>query len=59
MIGWQPESGRKAADRIRSLHLHTDLSEIVTMLSLSKAKTGGLGRLCATVTVYNEILDCW
>ena len=59
MIGWQAESGRKAADRIRSLHRHTDLSEIVTMLSLSKAKTGGLGRLCSTVTVHDEILDCW
>ena len=40
----------------QELDLHTDLSEIVAMLSLSKAKTGGLNQFCSTVTVHNEIL---
>lgn len=40
----------------QALDLHTDLSDIVAMLSLSKAKTGGQSRFCSTVTVHNEIV---
>ena len=40
----------------QALGLHTDLSEIVAMLSLSQARTGGLSRFCSAVTLHNEIL---
>lgn len=40
----------------RELKLHTDFSEIVSLLCLQKAKTGGLTRIASAVTVHNEIL---
>ncbi|MDT8860734.1 TauD/TfdA family dioxygenase [Alkalihalobacillus sp. MEB130] len=39
------------------LPFHTDLSDVVGLLSLRKAKSGGLSSLVSAVTVYNEILE--
>ncbi len=40
----------------QDLSLHTDLSEIVSLLSLATAKTGGLSQFASAVTIHNEIL---
>lgn len=39
------------------LPYHTDLSDVVGLLSLRKAKSGGLSSLVSVVTAYNEILE--
>jgi hypothetical protein len=39
------------------LPYHTDLSDMVGLLSVRKAKEGGLSSLVSAATVYNEILD--
>ncbi len=57
MMDFSHEDPNARAYRNRQeLDLHTDLSEIVATLSLSKAKTGGASRFCSLVTVHNEIL---
>ena len=38
------------------LPYHTDLSDVVGLLSIRKAKSGGLSSLVSAATVYNEIL---
>ncbi len=40
-----------------NLPYHTDLSDVVGLLSLRKAKTGGLSSLSSGMTLYNEILE--
>ena len=40
----------------QDLSLHTDLSEIVSLLCLATAKTGGLSQFASIVTIHNEIL---
>lgn len=40
----------------QDLSLHTDLSEIVSLLSLAAAKSGGLSQFASVVTIHNEIL---
>ena len=54
-FSWQDPNARAYRNR-QELDLHTDLSEIVATLCLSKARTGGASRFCSTVTVYNEVL---
>ncbi|WP_240373957.1 TauD/TfdA family dioxygenase [Bacillus piscicola] len=39
------------------LPYHTDLSDVVGLLSLRKAKTGGESSLVSAITIYNEILE--
>lgn len=39
------------------LPYHTDLSDVVGLLSIRKAKSGGMSSLVSAVTVYNEILN--
>lgn len=39
------------------LPYHTDLSDVVGLLSLRKAKSGGLSSLVSVITAYNEILE--
>lgn len=39
------------------LPYHTDLSDVVGLLSVRKARTGGLSSLVSAATVYNEILE--
>lgn len=39
------------------LPYHTDLSDVVGLLSLRKAKSGGLSSLVSVATAYNEILE--
>jgi len=46
----------RAYRNARKLGLHTDLSEIVSLFSLAKAKRGGLTRIASATTVHNEIL---
>ncbi len=38
------------------LPYHTDLSDVVGLLSIRKAKSGGLSSLVSAATIYNEIL---
>ena len=57
MMDFSHEDPNARAYRNRQeLDLHTDLSEIVATLSLSKAKSGGASRFCSMATVHNEIL---
>lgn len=39
------------------LPYHTDLSDVVGLLSIRKAKQGGLSSLVSAATVYNQILE--
>ncbi|MDP1007545.1 TauD/TfdA family dioxygenase, partial [Klebsiella pneumoniae] len=39
------------------LPYHTDLSDLVGLLSIKKAKEGGLSSLVSAATIYNTILD--
>lgn len=39
------------------LPYHTDMSDVVGLLSIRKAKTGGLSSLVSTAAVYNAILE--
>ena len=39
------------------LPYHTDLSDVVGLLSLRKAKTGGLSSLVSAISAYNEIIE--
>lgn len=39
------------------LPYHADLSDVVGLLSLRKAKSGGLSSLASAMTLYNEILE--
>jgi len=50
------DSNARAYRNARELGLHTDFSEIVSLLSLSRAKRGGLSRIASATTVHNEIL---
>ncbi|MDV6379468.1 TauD/TfdA family dioxygenase [Sporosarcina sp. GW1-11] len=40
-----------------NLPYHADLSDVVGLLSLRKAKSGGLSSLASGMTLYNEILE--
>ncbi|KZR60054.1 TauD/TfdA family dioxygenase [Pseudobacillus badius] len=39
------------------LPYHTDLSDVVGLFSLRKAKSGGLSSLASAMTLYNEVLE--
>lgn len=39
----------------KNLDVHTDTADIVGLLCLQKAKSGGLSRIASSVTVYNEL----
>ena len=41
----------------QTLSMHTDLSEIVSLLSLSTAKSGGLSQFSSLITIDNEIIE--
>lgn len=40
----------------KELMLHTDLTEIIGMLSIRKAPTGGMSRYASAMTIHNEML---
>jgi hypothetical protein len=40
----------------KALAVHTDTADIVGLLCLKKAKSGGLSRIASSVAVYNELL---
>ena len=41
----------------QTLSMHTDLSEIVSLLSLSTANKGGLSQFSSLITIHNEIVE--
>lgn len=41
----------------RELTLHTDLSDIVSLCSLQKSKTGGFSRFASAITIHNDMLQ--
>lgn len=41
---------------LRELHMHTDSYEIVGLMSVRKAKAGGLSGLVSSLSIHNEIL---
>ena len=41
----------------QTLSMHTDLSEIVSLLSLSTAKSGGLSQFSSLITIHNEVVE--
>ena len=41
---------------LRELHMHTDSYEIVGLMSVRKAKSGGLSGLVSSLSIHNEIL---
>ncbi|MEM8686453.1 MAG: TauD/TfdA family dioxygenase [Pseudomonadota bacterium] len=52
----QNDPNARAYRNKQDLSLHTDLSEIVSLLSLACAKTGGLSQFASVVSIHNEIL---
>lgn len=36
---------------------HTDPGDVVTLLCVQKARSGGLSRIASTMAIYNEVLD--
>ncbi|HZP13139.1 MAG TPA: TauD/TfdA family dioxygenase [Nevskiaceae bacterium] len=40
----------------KALAVHTDTADVVGLLCLKKAKSGGLSRIAPSVTVFNEVL---
>lgn len=40
----------------KSLDVHTDAADVVGLLCLQKAKTGGLSRIVSAVAVFNELM---
>ncbi len=41
---------------LRELHMHTDSYEVVGLMSVRKAKSGGLSGLVSSLAIHNEIL---
>ena len=41
---------------LRELHMHTDSYEVVGLMSVRKAKSGGLSGLAPSLSIHNEIL---
>jgi len=41
---------------LRELHMHTDSYEVVGLMSVRKAKSGGLSGLASSLAIHNEIL---
>jgi hypothetical protein len=49
------ELGVRGYETSGQLLFHTDFSDLVGLLSLSQARTGGLSRIASAVTVHNEL----
>jgi len=56
-IGNSKEKTTRVYETNAYLPYHTDLSDVVGLLSIRKAKQGGLSSLVSAATVYNEILE--
>jgi len=52
----QDDPNARAYRNNKELTLHTDLSDIVSLLSLSTAAEGGMSQFVSAVTIHNEIL---
>ncbi|MEQ8654478.1 MAG: TauD/TfdA family dioxygenase [Kiloniellales bacterium] len=52
----QNDPNARAYRNNKELDLHTDLSDIVSLLSLAKAAEGGSSQFVSALTVHNEIL---
>jgi alpha-ketoglutarate-dependent taurine dioxygenase len=46
----------RGPDTNGGLNFHTDYADIVGLLCLGRAKTGGLSRIASSVTLHNELL---
>ncbi|MDK2778032.1 MAG: TauD/TfdA family dioxygenase [Pseudomonadota bacterium] len=55
-VGDPSERNTRVYETNAYLPYHTDLSDVVGLLSIRKAKSGGLSSLVSAATVYNEIL---
>lgn len=51
------DTNARAYRNARELGLHTDFSEIISLLCLCKAKSGGATRIASASAVHNEILE--
>ncbi|QIZ07749.1 TauD/TfdA family dioxygenase [Priestia megaterium] len=58
-VGKDYNDNRKVRGYETNVHLdyHTDLADVVGLLSLRKAKSGGLSSIASAVAIYNEILE--
>jgi len=50
------ELGVRGPDTNGQLNFHTDYADIVGLLCLGRAKSGGLSRIASSVTLHNELL---
>lgn len=55
-VGDPKQPGTRVYETSAYLPYHTDLSDVVGLLSVRKAREGGLSSLVSAATVYNEIL---
>lgn len=53
----EADKNARAYRSARGLGLHTDFSEIVSLLSLAKAKQGGLTRIASAAAIHNAIFE--
>jgi hypothetical protein len=53
MSGKTPVQGKQSNNYFR---LHTDRTDVITLLSIRKASKGGCSRVTSAVSVYNELL---
>ena len=55
-VDFRSDSGARGYQTRLKLPYHTDSSDVVGLLCLHPAKTGGASSLASTTTVWNEIL---
>jgi hypothetical protein len=56
-IGDQKQKMTRVYETNAYLPYHSDLSDVVGLLSIRKAKTGGLSSIVSSSTIYNQILE--
>ena len=54
MTGETPKGGKQTNNHFR---LHTDRCDVISLMSLRTAPTGGASRVCSAPAVYNAILE--
>jgi len=54
MTGETPKGGKQTNNHFR---LHTDRCDVISLMSLRAAPTGGASRVCSAPAVYNAILE--
>lgn len=56
-VGDQTQKSTRVYETNAYLPYHTDLSDVVGLLCIRKAREGGLSSLVSAATIYNEILE--